>query len=675
MATTDLGIAGLGDGEVVGAGGNAIVYRARQLDLERDVAVKLLRGSHDEDSRRRFERERRAMAALPPHDGIAPVYSSGVTATGEPYLVMPLYTRGSLQQEQQAGSWRAAVTDMVFAADAIVHAHANGVLHRDLKPANLMRTDDGVPVIVDFGIASLIDETQSGALTLTPSYAPPEAFAGDLPDERVDVYGLGATLHSLLSGSDPFDLEEAGVWQAIKRVRSEPPTRLSADVPESVCRIVERAMAKEPNDRYATAALMRDDLQRVLDDRDADIDVPVRFGEPWARSTSPAGDSPRPTLAALATGAVAIVAVAVFFLLGSGGESAVVVDSQPEAATELPAMAGSATAVPDASTPVDSPTSTSAATSTATRATRQEADTEPTALETATPGGPDDGCLAVIEACLGDSLTSVRAIHGLPSSAETYTGTLGDTVASEWRFAEGGSFTVWSVGDRIEQMMIDLSNGIEGTTVDVEPGITLEDTSFAEVIELRGEPYLFHAFEDGTGGTVPFVAYCVGDVSNPYQVQYGALIGTDNEELLGVARAWSLNTKQGLPTESMRAVASPVVVSTVRLRTAAWMSPYPACGGLNEPYSWCPDVDDAINVRAEPRLTAAIVISVGADDCRIYTGTERAPSSINPDLVLSDGLTWMAVVVAVEGGSPIRGWAASPFLRPNEPCAALVVCG
>ena len=147
-----LGIEGLVDPRAIGEGGNAVVYRAYQPALDRQVAVKVLKGLVDDDARRRFDRERRAMGRLSEHEGIVTVYESGFTERGEPYLVMPLLP-GSLEDELRSGPlpWRAAVEVMADVCDTVGIAHESGVVHRDLKPGNIMRSPTGRPLVADFG--------------------------------------------------------------------------------------------------------------------------------------------------------------------------------------------------------------------------------------------------------------------------------------------------------------------------------------------------------------------------------------------------------------------------------------------------------------------------------------------------------------------------------------------
>ncbi|MEM7093507.1 MAG: DUF6777 domain-containing protein [Actinomycetota bacterium] len=260
----DLQIDGLADAERVGSGGNAIVYRARQVDLDRWVAVKMLRLGHDPDSLRRFERERKLMARISSHPNIAPIYFSGYTGRGEPFLVMPFYPAGSLE-DAGAMPWASAAELMVGVASAVAHAHDHDVLHRDLKPGNVMRDDRGQPIVVDFGIAQVVSGTQSisTAITLTPSFAPPEAFEGPTTDPRSDVYALGATLHGLIGGAPPFATGNEGLYASLAKILHQAPPQLPG-VPVSIAEVMERAMAKRVDDRQPNAHVFRQELADAL---------------------------------------------------------------------------------------------------------------------------------------------------------------------------------------------------------------------------------------------------------------------------------------------------------------------------------------------------------------------------------------------------------------------------
>lgn len=257
----DIGVSGLDHAEVVGRGGNATVYRAYQQAMDRWVAVKVLDGS-DEATRRRFDRERQAMGRLSQHPGIVTIYESGYTPTGRPYLVMPFLGNGSLQDRlDRAGPmpWTEAADIIAHVAKAVDHAHRMEIVHRDLKPANIMLDDEGRPLVADFGIARLTNQssTITDRMALTPSYSPPELLDGAEPSAAADTYGLAATFCALVSGTPPFitGSPDTDTLLALSRriVADPPPDLRPLGVPEYASMAVEAAMAKEPEQRPASA--------------------------------------------------------------------------------------------------------------------------------------------------------------------------------------------------------------------------------------------------------------------------------------------------------------------------------------------------------------------------------------------------------------------------------------
>jgi serine/threonine protein kinase len=263
VSELDLGIPGLADISLLGRGGSSDVYRATQVRLDRVIAVKVIRASWDDSVLRRFEREQRAMGRLSHEPGIVPVYESGFTTAGNPYLLMPFFENGSLEDElRRTGPMasRRAMAVAVAVAASLEIAHRSGVIHRDLKPANILVRSDGTPMIADFGIARLgadLGFSQSTSMTLTPAYSPPEAFDDVMPSVSGDIYGVGATLWALLAGRAPF-VDPHGTNQSlaglIRRVMTDPIGVPAPDTPAAVCEIIDRATAKEPSDRYPSCA-------------------------------------------------------------------------------------------------------------------------------------------------------------------------------------------------------------------------------------------------------------------------------------------------------------------------------------------------------------------------------------------------------------------------------------
>jgi len=263
-------IPGIEDLEPVGRGGFGTVYRGWQPALRRKVAVKVLDArTGDAASRERFRREGMAMGVLSEHPNVVPVYATG-TVGDRAYLVMPFLSDGSLEDRlSRSGPLEPAEVARLGSglADALAAAHTAGVLHRDVKPANVLRTSYGALQLADFGIARFVDATQTmgGSLTATVAYAAPEVLSGEPATEASDLYSLGATLHAALLGRAPYEARtaEAPVAMAMRVLSDDPPSLREAGVPAGLATVVERAMAKDPRDRYATAEELRDALDSV----------------------------------------------------------------------------------------------------------------------------------------------------------------------------------------------------------------------------------------------------------------------------------------------------------------------------------------------------------------------------------------------------------------------------
>jgi len=285
----------------LGAGGMAHVYQAMQVSLQRKVALKVLRadlGDDGESFKRRFFNEGRTLASID-HPNIVAVYDLGETDDSL-YLAMELVTGQNLESLVRAEgvTLERAVTICTQIASALEHTHEKGVIHRDIKPSNVLMQDDATPKLVDFGIArgrrSDVSLTQTGVMVGTPLYMSPEQVQGVAIDQRTDLYALGVTLFWLLTGRHPFD-GESPVEIALKHLQAPVPT-----LPEEVAHLqtlVDRAMAKDPEDRFQSAREFRDALSALdLDDPTLPLRAPATGSvTPTLESTTPSAAGSRET--------------------------------------------------------------------------------------------------------------------------------------------------------------------------------------------------------------------------------------------------------------------------------------------------------------------------------------------------------------------------------------------
>jgi len=271
--------------EPLGSGAMGIVYRARDTLLKREVALKLIRPERVEErqTRGRFLRECRAAAAIN-HPGIATVYEAGETEEGNLYFASELIDGESLQDRIQHGPLPPGeVIELgIQLGEALSAAHAQGIVHRDIKPANLMILPDGRVKILDFGLARLlcpdedsrnedsletVTQTRIGVVVGTPAYMSPEQASGAAVDARTDIFASGSVLYAAASGKEAF--LTGSVPETLRRIISEDPEPLETidpAIPHGLRSVIRRALAKDPDERFASASELSDALRAARDD-------------------------------------------------------------------------------------------------------------------------------------------------------------------------------------------------------------------------------------------------------------------------------------------------------------------------------------------------------------------------------------------------------------------------
>lgn len=316
--------------ERIGEGGMAEVYKGYQKSLNRYVAIKVLRHelARDGQSVERFRREALAVAELS-HPNILHVYDAGF-AHGVYYIVMAYVEGGSLKDVIMQGAMEPESAASIAAqlADALSHAHRQGLVHRDVKPTNILMTRDGRPLLTDFGIAKAVHEsvglTRTGTSIGTPEYMAPEQIQGQAVDGRTDIYALGIVLYEMLVGWTPFTATTP-VATLYKQVNERPPPLRQANVsiPPWLDGIVMKALAKRPQDRFQQAS---DFAATLRQRRVADTpDTPVPVVTPEPTQAPRAGRKRRGRMVPLLIVAIlalllGIAAVAIYMFAGNGGD-------------------------------------------------------------------------------------------------------------------------------------------------------------------------------------------------------------------------------------------------------------------------------------------------------------------------------------------------------------------
>jgi len=256
--------------EIIGEGGMALVFKARDLRLNRYVAVKIMREDlmDDEEFRSRFYAEAHAVAMLS-NQNIVAVYDVSQNPDIE-YIVMELVDGITLRQymdRRGALAWREVLHFSTQIARALAHAHERGIVHRDIKPQNVMMFRDGTAKVADFGIAALENEIyeNNGQAIGSIHYIAPEQAKGENPDARSDLYSLGVVMYEMLTGKKPYEGETIGEI-AVKHINAKPvmPKALVADIPPELERIALKAMCADIWQRYQSADEMLRDLDEFV---------------------------------------------------------------------------------------------------------------------------------------------------------------------------------------------------------------------------------------------------------------------------------------------------------------------------------------------------------------------------------------------------------------------------
>ncbi|MEG2429117.1 MAG: Stk1 family PASTA domain-containing Ser/Thr kinase, partial [Oscillospiraceae bacterium] len=254
--------------ELIGFGGMAIVFKAKDILEDKFVAIKILKDEYlsSEDFKRRFRNESKAIAVLS-HPSIVKVFDVNFSDNIQ-YIVMEYIDGITLKEyigQQGKVNWKESIHFTVQILRALQHAHDNGIVHRDVKPQNVMLLEDGTIKVMDFGIARFAREngkTLSDKAIGSVHYISPEQAKGEVTDEKTDIYAVGVMLYEMLTGQVPFD-GETPVGIAIKQMQMEPkrPSEVNPDIPIGLEEIILRAMQKDPQLRYQTASEMLKDIE------------------------------------------------------------------------------------------------------------------------------------------------------------------------------------------------------------------------------------------------------------------------------------------------------------------------------------------------------------------------------------------------------------------------------
>jgi serine/threonine protein kinase len=270
---------------MIGSGGMGAVYLASRDDgeIDREVAVKLLRPDVDRPAwRERFLRERQLLACLN-HASIARLFDAGHTDSGLPYLVMEFIEGTPIDEFAVKLDLRGQLDLFVRVCEGVSHAHQHSIIHRDLKPSNILVDSAGTPKLLDFGIGKALgaaaDQTQTVERLLTPTYASPEQLRGGAQTFATDIYSLGAVLYKLLTGQSPRELAAGTASMSEEEIVE--PSRLNSELPRDIDFIVQKALRFEPEERYSSVDALAEDVRAFLGSKP----VMARSSNTWYRAS------------------------------------------------------------------------------------------------------------------------------------------------------------------------------------------------------------------------------------------------------------------------------------------------------------------------------------------------------------------------------------------------------
>ncbi len=330
--------------EAIGHGGMGTIYSARDRDLRRKVAIKVLDDhlARDPETRRRFMREARAAARLSGQEHIITIFDVGEW-NDRPFIVMEFLSGGTLAQRMREArpERRDVLRWLEQAAEALDCAHREGVIHRDVKPANLLLDHRGALHVADFGIARIADETtgmtMAGTILGTAGYLSPEQARGEKANELSDVYSLAIVAYELLTGGRPFERGSATAEAAAHVHEPVPPaSERGVGIPPEVDAVFDRALAKDPAQRYRTASdfvrALRAAFELMGQTRALPTSLPADVATPARRRPA----NVFPVLGAVVLAALALAGVVAAALLAGGDDEqpATTRRAQPQAPTQ-----------------------------------------------------------------------------------------------------------------------------------------------------------------------------------------------------------------------------------------------------------------------------------------------------------------------------------------------------